>query len=131
MLIICIIKFSQLVKTLYTITWLLCAFWLVLLKGYTHRWRQIHVRSRNKPFFLLYKTNRLHFPTWLRLVSFFLFFIRCDVICGLLQYTRTENCNLFFKYERNLYITQKLGWKSSLGEALDQLRVRVIMSHVF
>ena len=64
----------------YTITWLLWAFSLVvdrdLLKD-THRWRQIHVRSRqqtcfsffmpqksfNKPFeFLLYKTNRLHFP---------------------------------------------------------------------
>ena len=65
---------------IYAITWLLCAFSLVVdrdLLEDTHRWRQIHVRSRqqtcfsffmppkyfNKPFeFLLYKTNRLHFP---------------------------------------------------------------------
>ena len=63
--------------TVYTTTWLLRAFLLVvdLLKD-THRWRQIHVRSRqqtcfsffmppksfNKPFeFLLYETNRLYF----------------------------------------------------------------------
>ena len=72
---------------IYTITWLLWAFSLVVdrdqLKD-THRWRQIHVRLRqqtcfsffmppksfNKPFefllyksiwFLLYKTNRQHF----------------------------------------------------------------------
>ena len=70
----------HLVKFVYTITWLLCAFSLAadrdLLKD-THRWRQIHVRSRqrtcfsffmprksfNKPFeFLLYKTNRVRFP---------------------------------------------------------------------
>ena len=51
--------------------------WPWSTKVHTHRWRQIHVRSRqqtcfsfvippkffNKPFeFLLYKTNRLHFP---------------------------------------------------------------------
>ena len=59
----------------HTITWLLCAFSLVvdhdLLKD-THRWRQITSadlffffrapKSFNKPFeFLLYKTNKLHF----------------------------------------------------------------------
>ena len=52
-------------------------FWPWTIKGHTYRWRQIHVRSRqqtcfsffmpqksfNKPFkFLLYTTNRLHFP---------------------------------------------------------------------
>ena len=90
--------------------------WPWSIYGHAHRWRQIHVRSRqqicfsffmpqtlfNKPFeFLLYKTNRLHFSvpvycnwsqktsqrvknnchaTRLRLVSYFLFFSRCDVI---------------------------------------------------
>ena len=57
----------------------LCIFigcWPWCIKGHTQRWRQIHIRSRqrtcfsffmppnsfNKPFeFLLYKTNRLHF----------------------------------------------------------------------
>ena len=34
--------------------------------------------------------NNSH-ATRLRLVSYFLFFTRCDVICDLLQYTRTEN----------------------------------------
>ena len=81
-----------------------------------------HLKSFNKPFqLLLYKTNRLRFPvrvycnrsqkmsqrvknnshgTRLRLVSYFLFFTRCDVICDLLQYTRTTRtikCNLFVK----------------------------------
>ena len=78
-------------------------------------------KSFNKPFeFLLYKTNRLNFSvcvcvycnrsqktsqrvknsgaTRLRLVSYFLFFTRCDVIFDLLQYTRTQKCNLFVKY---------------------------------
>ena len=32
-----------------------------------------------------------------RLVSYFLFFTLCDVICDLLQYTRTGKCNLFVK----------------------------------
>ena len=74
----------------------------------------------NKPFeFLLYKTNRLHFSvrvycnrsqktsqrvknnshaTRLRLVPYFLFFTRCEIICGLLQYTYTEKSNLFVKW---------------------------------
>ena len=79
-------------------------------------------KSFNKPFqFFLYKTNRLHFPwvlycnrsqktsqrlknnhgTRLCPVSYFLFFTRYDVICDLLQYTRTEKCNLFVKYNWN------------------------------
>ena len=37
--------------------------------------------------------------TRLRLVSFFLFFARCDIICDLLQYTHMEKCNLFYKYK--------------------------------
>ena len=77
----------------------------VLLKD-TRRWRQIHDRSRqqtcfsffippkffNKPIvFLLYKTvtNNSH-ATRLHLVSYFLFFTRCDVIWDPLKYTRTE-----------------------------------------
>ena len=35
--------------------------------------------------------------TRLRLMSYILFFTRCDVICDLLQYTRTGKCNLFVK----------------------------------
>ena len=35
--------------------------------------------------------------TRLRLVAYFLFFTRCDVICDLLQNTRTEKCNVFVK----------------------------------
>ena len=34
----------------------------------------------------------------LRLVSYVLYFTCCDVICDLLQYTRTEKCNLFVKF---------------------------------
>ena len=71
---------TLLYNRLYTIMWLLCAFfigcWPWSIKGDTHRWRQIHAISRqqawffsfrapksfNKPFeFLLYKTNREHF----------------------------------------------------------------------
>ena len=71
-------------------------------------------------FYCIYKTNRLHFSgriycnrsqktsqcaknnshaTRLRLLSYFVFFTRCNVICDLLQYTHTEKCNLFVKYK--------------------------------
>ena len=76
----------------------------------------------NKSFeFLLYKTNRLHFSvrvycnsmicnsmiTRLRLVTYFLFFTRCDVVCDLLQYTRTGKCNLFVNYKSNQIIQRE------------------------
>ena len=82
------------------------------------------IKSFNKPVeFLLYKTKQITFSvcvycnksqktsqrvmndshdTRLRLVAYLLFFIRCDVICDPLQYTRTEKCNLCFKYIRRL-----------------------------
>ena len=84
-----------------------------------------HETSRkifNKSFeFLLYKTNRLHFSvrvycnsmicnsmiTRLRLVTYFLFFTRCDVVCDLLQYTRTGKCNLFVNYKSNQIIQRE------------------------
>ena len=34
-------------------------------------------------------------------VAGLLFFTRCDVFCDLLQYTRTEKCNLFVLYNKN------------------------------
>ena len=38
----------------------------------------------------------------LRLVSYFLFFTHCDVICDPLQYTHTrKKCNLFVLYNKN------------------------------
>ena len=93
--------------------------WAWSIKGHTQM-ASIHVRSRqqtcfsffmpqrsfNKPYeFFLYKRNRYcnksqktsqcvknnSHATRLRLVSYLLFFTRCDVICDLLQYTHTEN----------------------------------------
>ena len=34
-------------------------------------------------------------------MAWLLFFTRCDVFCDLLQYTHTEKCNLFVKYNKN------------------------------
>ena len=111
-------------STIYTITCSVCILigcWPWSIKGHTHRWHQISSAPKifNKPIeFLSCKTNRLHFSvcvycnrsqktsqrvknnshaTRLRLVLF-LFFTRCDVMCDLLQYTRTQKCNLFVKY---------------------------------
>ena len=75
----------------------------------------------------MYKTNRLHsslrvhckrsqktsqrvknncHASTLSRVVLFCFFTRYDVICDLLQYTRTE-CNLFIKYLTILYLNCK------------------------
>ena len=110
----------------------MCIFigcWLWSIKGHTHRWRQIHVRSRQQTCFSFFmpqkpSINHLNFycikqidnifpcvcvycnrsqktsqrvknnshATRLCLVSYFLFFIRCDVKCDLLQDTQTEKC---------------------------------------
>ena len=45
--------------------------------------------------------------TRLRLVTYFLFFTRCDVVCDLLQYTRTGKCNLFVNYKSNQIIQRE------------------------
>ena len=55
--------------------------------------------------------NNSH-ATRLRLVSYFLFFTRCDVICDLLQYTHTEKCYLFVNYEIHFLHNYKLGLRS-------------------
>ena len=67
-----------------------------------------------------YLTNRLHFPVRVycnrsqktsqrvknkeydKRRSRLLFFTRCDVFCDLLQYSRSEKCNLFVLYNKNL-----------------------------
>ena len=46
---------------IYTITWLLCAFSLVvtvIYKGHTHRWRRIHVRSRRQQMFSFFTPQK-------------------------------------------------------------------------
>ena len=50
--------------------------------------------------------NNSH-TTQLHLMLYFLFFTRCDVICDLLQYTRTEKCDLFVKYTTQIKIQLK------------------------
>ena len=76
----------------------------------------------NKPFALLfYKRNNLHFSLRVHCnrskktsqsakynshatrVVYFLYFTRCDVICDLLQYTRTEKCNVFVNTAKAYY----------------------------
>ena len=103
----------------------------------------------NKPFeFSLYKTNRLHFSvrvycnrsqktsqrvknnshaTRLRLVPYFLFFTRCEIICGLLQYTYTEKSNLFVKW-----CTQQLQCSYiSFNVSLYNLLSLTLYKHIF
>ena len=109
----------------YTITWLLCAFSLVvdrdLLKDkHTEMAFFVPPKSFNKPFkFLLYKTKRLHFPvrtycnrsqktsqrvknshSRLRLVSYFFCSLHAVTSSGIYYSThaRTEKCYLFVKY---------------------------------
>ena len=62
---------------IYTITWLLCAFSLVVdrdILNDTHRWRQIHVRSRQPTCFsffmpLKYFNKRLNFY-WIKQMDY-------------------------------------------------------------
>ena len=44
-------------------------------------------------------------------MSYILVFTHCDVICDLLQYTRTGKCNLFVKWLLNFPVTQShIAW---------------------
>ena len=80
----------------YTITWHLCVFSLVvdrdLVKGHT----QItsHPRHITSADFFFIPQNQRTTITSLDFVSYF-FFIRCDVICDLLQYTRTRKNDIY------------------------------------
>ena len=97
-------------------------------------------KSFNKQFeFLLYKTNRLHFSvcaycnrsqrmsplqhvkksrhsTSSCAVLFVLYTLcLCDIICELLQYKRTEKCNLFITVNNTFLLFKALYVHDSLG----------------
>ena len=67
------------------------------------------ILKNNRKLLKILKNNS--HATRLRLMSYVSFFSHCDVICGLLQYTRTEKCNLFVIYINSMRDLVRLAFR--------------------
>ena len=81
---------NQLFIYLFICIPVLCFYWVATIAKVVTRCTVIDHK-------MLQRVKNKTSTTRLRLMSYILFFTRCDVICDLLQYTRTGKCNLFVK----------------------------------
>ena len=105
-------NFAEWYMIFYTITWLLCAFSLVVDRDLL---KDTHTQMASYP-----SIYHIYF------VSCHTFFVLCDVICDLLQYTHTEKYNLFVKKTSDMIGMQDYTYFGVFSQRFQKQRDRYV-----